>query len=132
MNAVNESIATKCTAVTKRGTLFRAKPTANGLCPMHSQPGLAAELGRRGGAKNRHYFPVGAEKKLDPPATAADVQKILAEAMEDICGRRMGPKIGTTLGYLRAALLKAMELHQLERRIEALEQGERPRICRRE
>ena len=115
MNAVDANMVAKCTAVTKRGTLCRAKPTANGLCPMHSQPGLAAELGRRGGAKNRHHLPVVPERELEPPSTAADVQKILAEAMVDICGRRMDPKIGTTLGYLGAALLKAMELHQLER-----------------
>ena len=50
-----------------------------------------------------------------------DVKKLLAETMAGIHARRLDPKIGSVLGYLGTALLKAMEATDLERRVATLE-----------
>ncbi len=47
---------------------------------------------------------------------------MLAEAMADIRGGRMDPKLGSTLGYLGMSLLRAFEVAELEQRLERLEQ----------
>lgn len=114
-----------CKAVTKNGMLCRAKPTKSGFCVLHSSPGLAAELGRRGGRRNGSSLPMEDEQHIEPPHTAEEVQRMLAEAMVEIRQGRLDPKVGTTLGYLGTALLKAIELHELECRLAALEERTR-------
>jgi hypothetical protein len=47
---------------------------------------------------------------------------MLAETMADIRAGRMDPKLGSTLGYLGTALLRAFEAAGLEQRLERLEQ----------
>jgi len=47
---------------------------------------------------------------------------MLAEAMAEIRAGRMDPKLGSTLGYLGTALLRAFELSDLEQQMERLEQ----------
>jgi hypothetical protein len=44
-----------------------------------------------------------------PPESAADVRRMLTETVAEIRVGRMDPKLGTTLGYLRMLLLKAIE-----------------------
>jgi Family of unknown function (DUF5763) len=119
---MNSNETSACKAVTKRGKLCKARPTQNGFCVLHSAPGLAAELGKRGGRRSRRSFAHVAELHVEPPKTAADIQRMLAEAMVEIRQRRLDPKIGTTLGYLGTALLKAIELHELESRLAAIEE----------
>ena len=46
---------------------------------------------------------------------------MLAEIMAEIRAGKMEPKLGTTLGYLGAMLLKVIETADLEQRLEKLE-----------
>ena len=56
------------------------------------------------------------------PESAADVKRMLAETMADIRAERMDPKLGSTIGYLGMALLRAFEVAEFEQRLERLEQ----------
>jgi hypothetical protein len=80
----------------------------------------AAELGRKGGAGNRKVYDREV-CKVPAPESAGDVKRMLAETMADIRAERMDPKIGSTLGYLGMALLRAFEVADFEQRLEQLE-----------
>jgi hypothetical protein len=99
-----------------------AAPAIKGenFCSLHSDPGRAAELGRKGGMGNRQvYENDGLE--VPAPRTALDVKNLLADAMAEIRAGNMDPKLGTTLGYLGTSLLKAIETSDLEMRLARLE-----------
>ena len=112
-----------CQATTKAGRQCAA-PAVRGraLCTLHSDPNRAAELGRKGGARNRKVYGENVPR-VSVPESAGDVKRMLAEAMADIREGRMDPKLGTTLGYLGTSLLKAIETSDLEERLEKLEHG---------
>ena len=99
-----------------------AAPAIRGenFCSLHSDPGRAAELGRKGGMGNRHVYENDG-KEVPAPQSALDVKNLLAEAMAEIRAGKMDPKLGTTLGYLGASLLKAIETSDIEQRLERLE-----------
>ena len=61
-------------------------------------------------------------RNVPVPESAGDVKRMLAETMADIRARRMDPKLGSTLGYLGTALLRAFEVADFEQRLERLEQ----------
>jgi len=48
---------------------------------------------------------------------------MLAEAMAAIRAGKMDPKLATALGYLGSSLLKAIEVADLEQRLEQLEES---------
>jgi len=110
-----------CQAKTKSGTRCAA-PAVRGerLCSLHSDPKRAAELGRKGGMRNRHIYEIE-DKEVVPPQNAFDVKTMLAEAMAAIRAGKMDPKLGTTLGYLGTSLLKAIETSDIELRLAKLE-----------
>jgi general stress protein YciG len=117
----SETTLVRCKATTSSGGRCKAKPHKDGLCFFHSDPKKAAELGRKGGRRNRHTY----ETPLQPvavPESAGDVKRILAETMAEIRAGRMDPKLGSTLGYLGTALLRAFEVADFEQRLERLEQ----------
>ena len=90
-------------------------------CALHNDPERAAELGRKGGTKNRRAYEAN-EWEGSAPRNACDVRNLLAEVMAEIRAGRMDPKLGTTLGYLGTSLLKAIETSDIEERLEKLEQ----------
>src|SRR5271167_4680295 len=109
-----------CKATMSSGGRCKARPHKNGLCFFHSDPKRAAELGRKGGRRNRHPY----ETPLQPvaaPESAGDVKRMLAESMAEVRTRKMDPKLGTTLAYIGTSLLKAIEVSDLETRLRALE-----------
>ncbi len=110
----------QCKATTSSGKRCRAKPHKDGLCFFHSDPKKAAELGRKGGRRNRHTYQTPLQH-VSNPESAGDVMRMLAEAMADIRAGRMDPKLGSTLGYLGVSLLRAFEVADLEQRLERLE-----------
>ena len=117
----SETTLVRCKATTSSGGRCKAKPHKDGLCFFHSDPKKAAELGRKGGRRNRHTY----ETPLQPvavPESAGDVKRMLAETMADIRGGRMDPKLGSTLGYLGMGLLRAFEVADFEQRLERLEE----------
>ena len=93
-----------------------------GLCFFHANPEKAAELGRRGGLKNRHVRP-HEDVELPPLNTAEDVRSMLAKAAQDVRNRRIDPRVATSLGQLATTLLKAIEVADIEKRLAALEGG---------
>ena len=111
----------QCKATTSSGAPCKAKPHKDGLCFFHSDPKKAAELGRKGGRRNRHTY----ETPLQPvvaPESAGDVKRMLAETMADIRAGRIDPKLESILGYVGMSLLRAFELADFEQRLERLEQ----------
>ena len=113
----------KCRAKTKAGRQCAAPAVRNGIyCALHNDPDRAAELGRKGGAKNRKVYETP-DREIPAPQNACDVKNFLSEAMAEIRAGRMDPKLGTTLGYLGTSLLKAIETSDIEERLEKLEHG---------
>lgn len=112
----------KCHAKTKAGRQCAA-PAVRGenYCSLHSDPNRAAELGRKGGAGNRKVYD-GEVRNVSVPESAQDVKRILAETMADIRAGRVDSKVGSILGYLSTALLRAFEVADFEQRLERLEQ----------
>ena len=112
----------KCQAKTKASRQCAA-PAVRGsaFCALHSDPNRAAGLGRKGGARNRKVYD-GEVREVSVPESAGDVKRMLAETMAEIRAGRMDPKLGSTLGYLGTALLRAFELAEIEQRLERLEQ----------
>jgi len=47
---------------------------------------------------------------------------MMAETMAEVRAGKMDPKLGTTIGYLGMALLRAFEVADLEERLEKMEQ----------
>lgn len=98
-----------CSAKTKQGKPCRA-PTVVGspFCAMHGNPSRAAELGRMGGRKNRHYVET-AETPIPVPKTPEDVKNMLAQGAADVIRGKLDTRKASTLTYMASALLKAME-----------------------
>jgi general stress protein YciG len=113
----------RCKATTSSGTRCKAKPHKDGLCFFHSDPKKAAELGRKGGRRNRHSYETPLQH-VTAPESAGDVKRMLAETMAEVRAGKMDPKLGSTLGYLGTALLRAFEVADLEQRLERLEELE--------
>ncbi len=68
----------KCSAKTKGGNLRRAAVVhGTRFCALHGDPARAAELGRMGGLKNRHYVDPEAIV-IPPPSTPEDFRSLLA------------------------------------------------------
>jgi hypothetical protein len=51
----------------------------------------------------------GEPEKIAAPESAADVRRMLAEAMAETHVGKMDPKLGSTLAYIATALLRAYE-----------------------
>ncbi len=115
-----------CNAKTKVGRPCAAPAVKGGrFCSLHADPYRAAELGRRGGARNRHAYENDG-REVAAPQTASDVKDLLAETMAEIRAGKMDPKLGTTLGYLGTSLLKAIEISDIEQRLAKLEATSEP------
>jgi hypothetical protein len=74
-----------------------------------------------GGRKNRHYPNSTDPVPTNPPKSADDVRSLLAETMASVRARRLDHKVGVVLASLGKALLKAIEVADLEGRVKALE-----------
>jgi general stress protein YciG len=59
----------QCKATTSSGGRCKAKPHKHGLCFFHSDPKKAAELGRKGGRRNRHLYEAPLQH-VAPPESA--------------------------------------------------------------
>ena len=111
-----------CIARTKSGNQCRAAAIVGStFCAFHADPGRAAQLGRRGGRKNRHYVDA-ADVAVTPPATPEDVKNLLAQSMADVHTGKLHPRIAQTLTYMAGTLLKAMEGTDLQHRVARLEE----------
>jgi hypothetical protein len=64
---------------------------------------------------------LGKLKDFGAPKTAADVRELLAESMIEIRHGKLDPRVANALGYLSASYLRALEVSDLEARLNALE-----------
>src|SRR5208283_3983703 len=110
----------QCKATTSSGARCKAKPHKDGLCFFHSDPKKAAELGRKGGRRNRHTYETPPQP-VAAPESAGDVKRMIAESMAEVRAGKMDPKLGTTLAYIGTSLLKAIEMADIDHRLERLE-----------
>jgi general stress protein YciG len=101
--------AGKCRAKTKKGGRCAA-PAARGgaFCAFHSDPTRAAELGRKGGARNRKLYDCE-PANVDVPESAGDVRRMLGEALAETRAGKMDPKVGSTLAYISIAWLRTFD-----------------------
>jgi hypothetical protein len=113
-----------CSAITKSGRPCQAAAVhGTRFCALHADPARAAELGRMGGLKNRHYVDNDAVT-IAAPTTPEDVKNLLAQAMVDVRAKRLDPRTASTLTYMSGVLLKAFESTDLEKRLVHLEEKE--------
>ena len=114
-----------CSARTKSGNECRAGAvTGTKFCALHGDPARAAELGRIGGRRNRHYVDTEAIN-ITPPSTPEDVKNVLAQAMADVRAKKLEPRIATALTYMSRVLLDAFATTDMQKRLERLEQEKR-------
>jgi len=113
----------KCSARTKLGKECRASVViGTQFCALHGDPERAAELGRMGGLKNRHYIetePVN----ITLPSTAEDVKNVMAQAMVDVRAKKLDPRIAMALTSMSRVLLEAFQTADLQKRVERIEQA---------
>jgi hypothetical protein len=94
--------------------------TDKAYCSMHAEPGRAAELGSKGG-RRRAVFSPGDLRHFAAPKTAADLRDLLAESIIEIRAGKLDPRVANALGYLGASYLRALEVSDIEKRLDALE-----------
>jgi len=93
-------------------------------CSLHADPGRAAELGSKGGRRRSVYKPSDL-KEFAAPKTAADLRDLLAESIVEIRAGKLDPRVATAIGYLGASYLRALEVSDIEERLNALETNQR-------
>jgi len=114
----------QCKYIKQNGQRCRAN-SINGseFCFFHS-PEISAEKRKeassRGGKKNTHRV----STPLKPVSfnKTGDVSKVLAETINLVRSGQIEVNIAKCIGYLSGQLLKAMEVSELENRIEKLEE----------
>lgn len=111
----------RCQGRKKNGRPCRAFATSGGLCYLHANPKKAAELGRKGGRKNCHTPASTGVDPLPPLTTASNVRDSVACLIDDVRSGRVSQKTASVLTPMLNLLLKAIDISDIERRLEALE-----------
>ncbi|SRR5579862_6166514 len=93
-------------------------------CSLHADPERAAALGSKGG-RRRSVYRAGDLREFAAPKTAADLRDLLAESIVEIRAGKLDPRVGNALGYLGASYLRALEVSEIESRLDALETSQR-------
>src|ERR1700730_4893533 len=94
--------------------------TGKAYCALHAELGRAAVLGSKGG-RRRAAYSLDDLKEFAAPKTAADLRDLLAESIVEIRSGKLDPKIANALGYLGASYLRALEVSDVQHRLDALE-----------
>jgi Family of unknown function (DUF5763) len=111
-----------CKGTTNAGERCRAIAVKDGLCALHSNPKLAAEMGRMSGKVRRSRKSLEQPPpELASPQTAQEVRIALGQFISDVRARRLDSKLAGTLGYLANVLLKSIEISDVEARLASLE-----------
>ena len=100
----------RCRAKTRSGKPCKAPASKDGLCPIHTDPSRASDMGRKSG-KARRYVMDRKERLPAPPfpQTAHDVSKALGQVMADLAARRMDARVASALAYVGNVMLRAIE-----------------------
>jgi hypothetical protein len=111
----------QCQKKKRDGNQCRARArSGQKYCALHAEPGKAAELGSKGGRRRAVYSP-DALLEFPAPRTAADLRDLLAQSIVEIRAGKLDPKLANSISYLGAGFLRAIEVADLEGRIEELE-----------
>ena len=114
----------RCKATTKAGNQCQAYALAESDYCFHHDPTKAAErkAARAKGGRARHG------RRIDQGSTEpvrvesmADVIRLLERAVNDALALENSLQRARTLGYLAGAMIKALEVGDLEERVSALE-----------
>ena len=108
----------QCQAIAASGERCKAKPHKNGLCFFHSDPQRAADLGRKGGRRKVTFAPEEL-KEMAAPKSAEDIRDLLAQSIVELREGKLDSKRANAISYLSAGLLRAIEVVDLEARLEA-------------
>jgi hypothetical protein len=112
-------LAMKCGAKNKAGKPCGAAAIGGTKrCVMHS--GRAVELGSKGGRRRARFNPEGLAE-FTAPKNAADLRDLLAQSIVEIRTGKMDPKLANAVGYVGASYLRALEVSDVETRLEKLE-----------
>jgi hypothetical protein len=115
----------RCSAKNRNGKRCGAWSAAGeDKCALHLVPGLAAKMGSKHGRRTALPPPPGVAQ-MDPPKTAGDVRVALSKTMAEVYARQMDTRTATTLAYLGTSLLRAIEVSDIESRLDALESVQR-------
>jgi hypothetical protein len=109
-----------CKAKTKAGAPCQAPAVEKGLCFCHAYPEKLAELGRRGGQKNRRWNRAASDLPHRSLKSIGEVSELLEETINRV---RQGPfdlRSANSIGFLASTLLKAPD-QRLEDRVAQLE-----------
>lgn len=89
-------------------------------CSLHSEPGKAAVLGRKGGRRRTVHSPEDLQE-FPAPKSAADLLDLLAHSIVEVRSGKLEPRLANSISYLGTGFLRAIEVANLERRLEDLE-----------
>jgi len=111
----------RCQAKTRSGSRCGAFAIrGQKRCNLHSRKDRARELGARGG-RRRAIYDTAHLQKLAQPKTAIALADVLGAELIELREGLLDPRIATASGYLATALLKALSLGDVERRLSVLE-----------
>ena len=119
MRAMSER-SHRCKGKTKQGKPCGAAATDSGYCYFHTNPGVAGELGRAGGRRNRHVVS-DALRPLPQIDSITGVKAALGQMIEDVYANRLHPRTAAGLAPLINTMLRALSSADLEHRVKQLE-----------
>ena len=111
----------QCQKKKRDGNQCRARArSGQKYCALHAEPGKAAELGSKGGRRRAIYSP-DALQEFTAPRTAADLRDLLAQSIIEIRAGKLDPKLANSISYLGTGFLRAIEVADIQARLESLE-----------
>lgn len=110
----------KCRALNKNGAPCAAAPTRTGLCFFHSNPNLAAELGKVGGKRSHRSQTelYNALSRLESPASAIDR---LESLYHEVKSGAVRPQVASVLMKLTDLIVRILEKTVIENQIAQLQ-----------
>jgi hypothetical protein len=110
----------RCSAKNRKGQRCSAwSAVGKDKCALHLDPQLAARMGSKHGYRKAPALRPDV-LPMEPPKTAGEVRDALANTMVQVQARQMDARTANTLAYLAMSLLRAIEVSEIEDRLDAL------------
>lgn len=94
-----------------------------GLCFFHANPNKASELGRIGGRKKKRSFEPASVDPLPRMNDSNSVGKTIQRVIDETYSGKIDPRMTASITQLLGLQLRAIEMADLQDRVEALESG---------
>ncbi len=113
----------RCTATTRSGKQCGANSLhGKKRCLLHSSPGRARELGRRGGENGRRAGRPGELLlQMAVPQNAIDVRQLLGQSLSELRAGKLSATLAYAISSLATAFLRAADAGDMEERVARLE-----------